>query len=123
DGDATRVIRTDNSLATDVYALDNPTGATGTIQSVTVYCRARRTQNQGDVQLVIYMGGSEYRGTTRTLTGSYTNYSQTWTTKPIGGSWGWADITNLQAGVRMSGQNINFPAYCTQVWVEVVYEN
>lgn len=123
DGDATRVIRADNSLATDVYALDNPTGVTGTIQSVTVYCRARRTQNQGNVMLVIYMGGSEYRGTSQTLTGSYTNYSQTWATKPTGGSWGWADITSLQAGVRISGQNSNFPSYCTQVWVEVVYQN
>jgi len=123
DGDATRVMRADNSLATDVYALDNPTGATGTIQSVTVYCPARRTQNQGDAQLVIYMGGNEYRSATQNLTTSYATYSETWTTDPSGGQWTWTDITNLQAGVRLSGQNATFPAYCTQVWVEVVYEN
>lgn len=123
DGDATRVIRADNSWGTDVYALDDPTAATGTIQSVTVYCRARLTQTQGDVQVVIYTGGTEYRGASVSLTGSYTNYSQTWTTNPGGGQWSWANITSLQAGVRLRGQNNIFPAYCTQVWVEVVYSH
>ena len=120
DGDATRVIRADNSWATDVYSLEDPTGATGTIQSVTVYCRARLTHTQGDVQLVIYTGGSEYRGVSQNLTDSYATYSQTWAINPGGGQWSWADITNLQAGVRLRGQNSHDPAYCTQVWVEVV---
>ncbi|MFH1687609.1 MAG: carboxypeptidase-like regulatory domain-containing protein, partial [bacterium] len=123
DGDASLVIRASSSFATDVYALDDPVGATGTIQSVTVFCQARMTQLQGEVQLVVYMSGAEYRGATQNLTTSYATYSETWTTDPSGGQWTWVDITNLQAGIRLSGQNITFPAYCTQVWVEVVYEN
>jgi hypothetical protein len=103
--------------------LDDPVGATGAIQSVTVFCQARMTQLQGEVQLVVYMSGAEYRGATQNLTTSYATYSETWTTDPSGGQWTWVDITNLQAGIRLSGQNITFPAYCTQIWVEVVYEN
>ena len=123
DGDGSRVYRTSGSFATDVYALDNPVGATGAIQSVNVFCQARMTQLQGEVQLVVYMSGAEYRGVTQNLTTSYATYSETWATDPSGGQWTWTDITNLQAGVRLNGQNSNFPAYCTQVWVEVVYSN
>jgi hypothetical protein len=69
------------------------------------------------------MSGAEYKGATQNLTTGYATYSETWTTDPSGGQWTWTDITNLQAGIRLSGQNSTFPAYCTQVWVEVVYEN
>jgi type II secretory pathway pseudopilin PulG len=123
DGDASRVIRASNSFNTDVYALDNPAGGAGTIQSVTVFCQARKTHTQGQVVLVVYTGGTEYRGTAQDLTTSYATYSETWTTDPSGGQWTWADMTNLQAGIRLSGQNATFPAYCTQVWVEVAYEH
>jgi prepilin-type N-terminal cleavage/methylation domain-containing protein len=123
DGDATLVIRASGTFATDVYALENPVGGSGAIQSVTVFCQARRTQAQGQVQLVVYTGGAEYRGAAQDLTTSYASYSETWTTDPSGGQWTWADLTSFQAGVRLSGQNSNFPGYCTQVWVQVIYEN
>ncbi|MEW5795251.1 MAG: carboxypeptidase-like regulatory domain-containing protein [Candidatus Zixiibacteriota bacterium] len=123
DGDASIVIRASSSFATDVYALEDPAFGAGTIQEVTVYCRARRTQTLGQVMLVVYLGGTEYRGSTQDLTGSYAIYGESWATRPSGGQWTWTDITNLQAGIRLSGQNSNFPGYCTQVWVEVVYSN
>ena len=123
DGDVSVVIRASSTFATDVYTLDDPVGGSGTIHSVTVYCQARKVQTLGEVQLVLYSNGVEYRGGTQSLTISYATYSESWASDPSGGAWTWADLTNLQAGVRLSGQNSNFPGYGTQVWVEVVYEN
>lgn len=122
DEDATIVIRASASYQTDVYTIEDPPGSSGTIQSVTVYCRARRTKVQGDVQPVVYVSSTEYRGTQRTLTDAYADYSDTWATNPnTGATWTWTDIINLQAGVRLKGQNAAFPGYCTQVRIEVEY--
>jgi prepilin-type N-terminal cleavage/methylation domain-containing protein len=123
DGDGTRVICASGTFATDVYALENPVGGASAIHSVNVFCQARKTQALGQTQLVVYTGGAEHRGTAQDLTTSYATYSETWTADPSGGQWTWADLNGLQAGVRLSGQNSNFPGYCTQVWVEVIYEN
>ena len=120
DGDATRVIRASNSYATDVYSIEDPADTSGSVVGVTVYCRTRRTQSQGSVMPVVYSNSTAYNGTQQNLTGSYANYNQEWPTNPgTGLPWTWTDIINLQAGVRLRGQNFNFPGYCTQVWVEV----
>jgi len=122
DDDATRVTRAANSFATDIYTFEDPPGTSGTIARVTIYCRARRARNQGEVRPTVYVGSTEFNGTAQTLTQTYADYSQDWTTNPSSGTdWTWADITTLQAGVSLRGQNFNFPAYCTQVWVEVTY--
>jgi len=123
DEDATTVIRASGSLATDVYTMDDPPDTSWTIQSVTVFCRARRTRSQGSVQPTIYVAGGQANGPEQDLTDSYAVYQYTWATDPVSGAaWTWTDVINLQAGVRLRGQNATFPAYCTQVWAEVTYE-
>lgn len=123
DEDATRLIRASNSFATDVFNLENPTGNSCPVASVTVYCRARRSQNQGEIRPSVYVSGTLYQGTTQSLSStSYLDYSQQWTTNPnTGNAWTWTEINSLQAGLSMHGQNSNFPSYCTQVWVVVAY--
>ena len=122
DADATRLVRASNSFATDIYNFENPAVTTCPVLSVTVYCRARLSQSVGEVQPIVYLGGTQYPGTAQTLTSAYSNYNHQWATNPnTGSAWTWAEITNLQAGLSIRGQNSNFPAYCTQIWVEVAY--
>jgi len=122
DEDATRVYRAANSWATDCYALEDPASSTCTITGVTVWARARRAWNQGGIRVSLYTGGSLYQGADQGLTTSYQNFSEEWTTNPnTGAAWTWTEVTDLQAAIRLRGQNFSFPAYCTQVWIEVSY--
>ncbi len=122
DENSTYVRRPSNSYATDVYNLDNPTSPSGTITGVTVYCRARKAKNVGLIRPNVYVGSTPYNGSIQSLTTSWSDYSEQWTTNPSTSSaWTWTEINNLQAGISLRGQNSNFPAYCTQVWVEVEY--
>jgi len=124
DDDASRVIRASNQWAADYYTLDDPGGTSGSITKVTVCARAKRAHTQGGVRLCVFTHGSPYQGTYQGLSTSYEIYSEEWTTNPnTSAAWTWTEINNLQAGVRMRGQNSSFPAYCTQVWVEVEYSN
>lgn len=122
DDDGSYVQRADNSYAPEVYAMENPTSSACAITRVTVYCRARRTQSQGDIRPSLYIGGTEYNGTAQALSSSYANYSSQWTTNPsTGAAWTWTEVNSLQAGMRIRGQSGTHPARCTQVWVEVRY--
>jgi len=122
DGDATRVRRPSGSWATDVYALGDPPSTDCSITSVTVYARARRSNTQGWIRPTVYTHSIEYNKSSQGLSPAYDDYSEQWTVNPSTGTdWTWTEITNLQAGIRIRGQNWNFPAYCTQVWVEVQY--
>ena len=124
DDDATYVERASNSYRTDVYSLANSGVGSGTIDSVVLHCHVRKTQLQGEVQPTLYVSSTEYNGTAQSLTTSYVDYSQAWATNPnTSVAWTWTEINDLQAGVRLKGQNSSFPAYCTQVWVEVFYVN
>jgi prepilin-type N-terminal cleavage/methylation domain-containing protein len=122
DEDASIVICASNSNEDDYYAMADPTPQACAPTKVTVNYRARLTKNQGSAASLLYVGGQVFAGATVSPTNSYANYSDSWTTNPRTGiAWTWADITNLQAGIRMSGQNGNWPAYCTQLWIVVTY--
>lgn len=121
--EATTVVqRASNSWASDLYALSDPAAGACTPSRVTVYIRCRRAQSQGDARPTIRVNGTTYTGASNALSSSWTNYSHIWTSNPsTNAAWTWSDINNLQAGVDLRGQNSNFPAYCTQVWVVVEY--
>jgi hypothetical protein len=124
DDDASRVIRASSQWAIDYYNLDDSGAGTGIITRVVVWAMAKRAQNQGRIMLSVYTYGSQYLGIDQALTVSYQSFSEEWTTNPnTGAPWTWTEIDDLQAGVRLSGQNSNFPAYCTQVYIEVFYTN
>ncbi|MCH8027528.1 MAG: prepilin-type N-terminal cleavage/methylation domain-containing protein [candidate division Zixibacteria bacterium] len=122
DEDATRLERASNSYATDVYAMEDIPFTDCDILRVTVSYRARKEKNTGAAMPVIYVAGVEYQGTESSLTNSYSNYSYQWNSNPGSGSaWTWSDIVNLEAGLALKGQNASFPAYVTQVWLEIEY--
>ena len=122
DNDASRIVRADNSYAADVYALTNPASSACPVVSVTVHCVARRAHTQGDIRPAIYVSGAEYDAAAQALTTIYADYSAVWATNPATGvAWTWSELNNLQAGMRLRGQNGGHPAFCTQVWVEVRY--
>ncbi|MEA3297581.1 MAG: hypothetical protein U9R56_06930 [candidate division Zixibacteria bacterium] len=122
DGDGSRVIRASNTYARDTYSLDDPGVSSGTIDSVKVFCKAKKDHTLGIIECNLYTHSINYTSAEQDLTGSYADYSNTWTTNPnTSAAWTWTEINNLQAGLRIKGQNAGKPAYCTQVWVEVFY--
>lgn len=124
DGNGTCVIRGAGTYATDVYLIENPVDTNGTITQVAVYCRARKSQNSGRIRPILYVNSIEYNSPPQNLSTSWIDHNYVWTTSPATGTaWTWQEIIDLQAGLSLSGQNINFPAYCTQVWVEVTYSH
>jgi prepilin-type N-terminal cleavage/methylation domain-containing protein len=122
DDDASYITRNSNSWSTDVFALENPTHDSCPVATVTIYCRAKKDNTQGDVRPTVYVSGTEYNGTQQAITTSWADYSHSWTTNPATGTaWTWSEIDNLQAGVRIRGQSSTHKAHCTQVWVVVKF--
>ena len=127
DADTSYVWKGANAYATDLYELDDVI-LTGTINSVTVYIKARAedTPEQTSAKTAIKIGTTEDYGTAETLTTSYATYSTTYTTNPgTALAWAWDDIDNLQAGVSLQRANPTGGApirsRATQVWVVVDY--
>jgi len=121
----TYVFTSNNTQQKDAYKLED-TSQTGTINSVTVYFRFRRSSTQGSsaayCQPFLRLGTSETAGTEQALNSTtWTNYNQT-LARPGGGSWSWTDIDNLQVciGLRDTGTGSR-AARCTQVYVVVYY--
>jgi general secretion pathway protein G len=122
DGNSSTAGRYANTWAVDYYALENPPASPCTIMAVSVHARARRTQSQGDISLGVYTHGNLYQGSAEEIDDSYHEYHEQWPTNPSTGTiWTWQEVTDLQAGLRLRGQSLIFPALCTQVWVEVAY--
>ena len=121
----TYVYTTNNSQQKDAYQLEN-TAQTGTINSVTVYFRFRRSRTQSGsaayCQPFLRLGTNETAGTEEALNSTtWTTYSQT-LARPGGGNWTWTDINNLQVciGLRDTGTG-NRAARCTQTYIVVDY--
>jgi prepilin-type N-terminal cleavage/methylation domain-containing protein len=122
DEDATRLEQGSSVFATDVYAMEDIPFTGCDILRVTIFYRVRKEKNTGAAKPILYIGGVEYEGTEQSLTTGYTTYSYQWNTNPSGGGvWTWSDIVNIEAGVALKGQNASFPAYCTQIWLEIEY--
>jgi type II secretory pathway pseudopilin PulG len=122
DEDGTRVIRALSSYGTDLYEISDPTGTAGAIDSVIVYASARRDHTLGDIRLSISTGGFLYNGIEQPLDLLYTTYGYAWPINPNTGlAWTWPEITDIEAGAMIKGQNATKPAYVTQLWVVVAY--
>jgi len=122
DGNSTCVIRGVGSYATDVYSFDDPVDTNGIITGVAVYCRARKSQSNGEIRPTVYVNSTEYNSAAQNLSTSWVDHNYEWTVNPATGiAWAWQEIIDLQAGLSLNGQNSNFPAYCTQVWIVVTY--
>ena len=104
----------------DLYNIANHTAESGTIGSVVVFARVKSTSTGNYLKIRIKTGGTIYESPDKSVTTSYANYSHTWTEKPGGGAWTWADIDVLQAGVHiLAPGGASGSTHCTQVYVEV----
>ena len=121
---------------TDFYAFSSPPSLVGTIYSVTAFMRVYRDSapsgfsSDPSATLAISLKGSGlgWFGPAELPSDDYTNFSSTYYANVnTGQPWTWTDLNNLeigvqlQAGIYFDGQSeIIVPAYCTEVWVEVV---
>lgn len=132
--DADYVILHDSELIatehdTYVHTGDPYPGVDDTINSVTVYCRAKHLSfaaGGGSYESeCIRTHATDYYSTTHTLTTSWVLYSNTWTTNPFTGlPWIRGDIASpgLQFGTRLNSSNTLKKLPCTsQVYCEINY--
>lgn len=113
DDDGTFVQGAGGSWDLDTYATENSSVGAGTINSVIVFIRCKNEK----VRVSIRTNGNDYWGADITVAGSYTEYSNTWTTNPqTSSAWTWAEIDAMEIGVT-----IKESGKCTQVWAEVHY--
>lgn len=107
----------------DSYALANHAAASGTINSVTVHARVRKTASSTNNQVapLLRLSGTTVNGTNWTITTSFAEYSQA-VARPGGGSWTEGDLDALQAGVKMRsrGTGSEWPEV-SQLWIVVDY--
>jgi hypothetical protein len=134
-------------LRRDLYTLADHSTGSGTVKKIRVYFRAKGSGGSTTVEqgkTYIKVGTTEYAGSASNLTTSYANYYTEYTTNPAtSAAWTWAEIDALIAGVGLSGGRYYvagywadggksgpywvpaveyfYPAYCTQVWVEVYH--
>jgi hypothetical protein len=98
------------------WAVDDSTGQSGTINSVTVHAYLKGNER---VKLGV---NTTFMPTGFDVTGSYVEYTNTWATNPLGGPWTWGDIDVLEIGVRSQNNGQwSGDVRCTHIWVVVDY--
>ena len=104
----------------DLYQLADPSPASGTINSVTIYFKVR--SNASEPKPALRTHDTTYLGVFY-LVAAWSMGSQTWVTNPYTGlAWTWQEITDLEIGIGLSG-SVATPDWsdCTQVYVAVDY--
>jgi hypothetical protein len=124
DEDTTYVWPGVGGLRRDTYATEDSGVGTGTINSVTLYFRARLAgscpTHTASTQLLTH--GTLYPGANVTLTGSYADYSTVYTTNPnTGSAWTWTEVNDMEIGIGITGCSPGNEPFVTQVWAVVDY--
>ena len=100
----------------DLYALQDHTTETGTINWIKVWARVL-----GSGWNVIKVSGYAARDGNSGGGAGYTNFNTQYSTNPdAGGAWTWAQLDALQGGVGLAGGKYD-ESRCTQVFIEVDY--
>jgi len=129
DEDTTYIYRSDTNQ-TDEYTFTAFDITSTSIASITVTARARIAAGSGQTLKVgIQVNLTDYLGATdHAITGSYANYSDTWTTNPnTGSAWVEADVegTGLSPLERIRVRALTMTAgdttYVTQLYMTVNY--
>jgi len=132
DGDTTDVETSATDYERDLYNLDNHSTGSGTINHITVYanCKGDVSVTQASLKIAIKSGtgagapDTPSESAEKTVTTSYAEYSNQWTTNPATTSaWTWDEIDALQAGIALKEPEPAkaYMTKCTQVYVVVDY--
>jgi len=107
----------------DSYNLQDHTTETGEISNVKVVVWAYDASGPENIHLTVVIGGTQYLGLQKVLTGSYAQYTENWAKNPSTlANWTWSGIDALQAGIytvptgKWTGN-----VHVTQLYVEVTY--
>jgi len=90
----------DSSEQTDEYDIANPS-ASGTINYVRVTARMKAVYDSTAPTVKIFNWySSDDEGSAQSLTNTYNNYYETFTTDPASAAWNWTKINSLRAGIK-----------------------
>ena len=123
DDDTTRVSPT-AVLKYDTYQMANHTSETGGISNVRVHIRCMQyASDSGDyARAMVRSGGTDYYGSSETLTLGYDDYYHDWALNPADSeAWEWSDIDALEAGIELSKNDTVSPR-CTQVYIVITFD-
>jgi hypothetical protein len=112
-----------NTTAKETEQLQNAS-QTGTINSVTAYMRAKASGSSAPERatLIWKLGATEVEpGGVAISRTTFTDYSDTRTTDPAGGSWDWSDINNLEIGARATTIGSSEYIQVSEFWIVVDY--
>jgi len=126
DEDDTYIYKRQTTPQRDLYNLPVHSEGSGIINSVTIYCRVRITENYLlNCRVSQKSGGVVTDGALQTTTSTtYVIKSQTYTLNPATGfPYTWDEIDALEIGLVLSTNTGNESVYvrCTQVYAEVDY--
>lgn len=110
----------------DAYNIPDHTTESGTINSVSILLRAKEWM-EGDTGYAtpfIYLDLTYNYGTEFNPNNTqWTDYKYTWTSNPTDSTvWTWADIDEIQVGVRCNSHGLNLETYITQLYAIVNYQ-
>lgn len=124
DNDTTSISNTPTSQGVQTFVFPNaavPSGANNI--SVTLHAVAAESNgSNGNIRLIAEKGASQVTDGGHSLSGSYTDYSWTMNTNPMGGSWTVAEVNawTVRFGVKDNSTGGTIPRV-TQVYVVVNY--
>ncbi len=121
--DITGVQVTTSTAYKETETLADHTGETGTINSVTVYCRGITDGSTSDKFKFIIYNGTESDSGEVALTTSYTQYSMYYPQNPIisNHTWTWGEIDSLELGSTASTLASENTEQFSDYWIVVDY--
>ena len=116
-------LQVSNPALKETLNLADSTTQSGTITSVTVYCRAKTSSGTTDkFVFVLRTHSSDYESASKFLTTSFAQYNATYTTNPnTSTAWTWADIAALELGARASTLGTGNTVSFSEFWIVVTY--
>lgn len=111
----------------DNYNIPNHTTEIGTIESVSLFIKAKETTSTGSIYFRFYIGGAHYPDpvdafSRQTLSDTYTLYSRNYTLNPATSvAWTWNNIDNLQVGFESKPGRMDNEIRITQIYLVVYY--
>jgi hypothetical protein len=114
--------RDDNTWYRDLYTMQDPAGA-GTIDNVQIHIVCFGTSGAVSARTAIKIDGAAFDGASNALGAAWVDYSTQYNANPAGGSWDWADMSNLQGGVSLHTAGVAEVADCTYVYVYIDYND